>query len=121
MFCSYVKYFCFLSSEDFPSSGVLLQRSDEATEEKAVLDTFLAGRSLVAKRNQQQRKQEKIAPFFGGYKLNCLVTVITPVSYGTKHDDLILLIAVYNYLMRRMRWRLTDMDHFPALKCRSRY
>ncbi|XP_020621377.1 uncharacterized protein LOC110059043 [Orbicella faveolata] len=29
-------------SEDFPSSGVLLQRSDEATEEKAVFDTFLA-------------------------------------------------------------------------------
>lgn len=43
----------FFSSEDFPASGVLLQRSDEATEEKAVFDTLLAGRSTVAKETQK--------------------------------------------------------------------
>lgn len=43
----------FFSSEDFPASGVLLQRRDEATEEKAVFDTLLAGRSTVAKETQK--------------------------------------------------------------------
>lgn len=52
VFCSNVKCFCSLSSEDFPSSGVLLQRSDEATEEKAVFDTYLAGRSLACKKTK---------------------------------------------------------------------
>lgn len=52
VFCSNVKCFCSLSSEDFPSSGVLLQRSDEATEEKAVFDTYLAGRTLACKKNK---------------------------------------------------------------------
>lgn len=45
----------FFSSEDFPASGVLLQRSDEATEEKAVFDTLLAGSSTVAKETKKKR------------------------------------------------------------------
>ena len=51
MFCTYFLHFSFLSSEDFPASGVLLQRSDEAPEEKGVLDTRLAGGFLVARRD----------------------------------------------------------------------
>jgi len=71
----------FFSSEDFPSSGVLLQRSDEATEEKAVFDTFLAGRSPAA------RETEKTFHLFFWYQLNRLVSLITPrLAYGSKHD-----------------------------------
>ena len=35
----------FLFSEDFPSSGVLLQRGDEPPVDKGVFDTRLAGGS----------------------------------------------------------------------------